>query len=265
MDRIPRIVAGLAGFSLMAAIIQTPIWTGVAEANVTPCTGSQASRFAGGNSPPTTSTWGVRADIEFDPGGLCGSNAGATVTWAALASTSAEFPQLPSFGIAQAGYGNFASGSWPNHSGFWVFSQDTQVCVAGECTDTTTRFDGHTDHKETYNASYKSAGDNIHMYHDGTQINATDWSPMGVWDSQWHGEFAGETKYLGSDVSGVESNPIVFQALERQTSIKSATWSTITTINLNGDVPDRYHRTKVNPSQSQNFQIWTKPLNALRP
>ncbi len=69
----------------------------------------------------------------------------------------------------------------------------------------------------------------------------------------------GETKYLGSDVSGTPNDTVTFTDNQRATTT-SGGWAAIENSTLLDAHPCRYRRQFLAPNFNRNFQIWTEPL-----
>jgi hypothetical protein len=249
-----RVAAILAISALVSSVGAMPSLAAVAG-----CNSATASRFDGGLTSRQAGLWGARAKITpFDPD-LCGRSSVA-VAWSMVTARSAEVGGAS--GWAQVGYGRFGSNSGFAQSGYLTFAQytrwcynDGSGCAAGY---PVTRFASPPTGTVLYSNAYRAATTYIHMVAGGTLIARTDFTPIGLWEDAWQGQFFGETKHVESDVPGTRNSKVSFSDLKRETD-PSGTWAAITSVSmLSSHCRYRY----AVPGTTTDFDIWTYPLDS---
>jgi hypothetical protein len=219
------------------------------------------SRFDGATNQPAAGTFGAKSTIELDPASLCGSDGIGSSTWTMIAVNwnTGGGSGNDTQGYAQSGYGNFGSGDGDGVTGSWEFAQALAECGPVVCYYPDTYYGTHPTGTEIYSASYRSSDGGLHMLAGGTSLGVTTWNPLGYWPPKWQVQMLAETKYLGSDVSGVPSDPVSYTENMRATS-SSGDWVDIANSSLLDDHPCRYRRQQLAPATNDNFKIWTEPL-----
>jgi hypothetical protein len=234
------------------------------DAAVSPCAGQATSHFAGGSTSYQLNIWGSKANIsDFDPA-LCGSSS-VSVAWSMVAAVSNDAQNA--HGWAQIGYGEFGGNSGFSHSGYHTFSQFTKWCYddGSACASgyPVTKFDPAPTSTVLYKNQYRSADSHIHMYYGSTQLDETEFDPTNNhWDGNWSAQFFDETYHQETDVVGKDANRVQYTSLMKQTDNSGGNWAGIQNITRRVDY-SRYHAQFTNPTQNQNFETWTKPLNSL--
>lgn len=210
---------------------------------------------------------GAKAEIDGQDPDLCGADstsASTSTAWAMIQTSAANNVNISMY--AQVGYGDFGN----NGPAFGTFYQYTYKCKAtSSCSGSNTG--------EGFNANDPGPSYSYRVYRGGTNNyikmeagqagvqGASQYDPIGDWNSSWKTTFAGETWHTDSDVPGTVGNRVLFDGL-RYWNSSSTSWEPILKANLGGTggiSVSRYHRSEVTATsgtQHYHFTLWTDPL-----
>lgn len=221
--------------------------------------------FAAAGNPPSVSTFGIRAKIEYRTLNLCDSAAGSnggTSAWAML--TADPVSTAGKKGYAQVGY--FRNGVNSGYrDGTWNFTQYSSLCYEqGTCqpgqAQWATAYWGQPDQALHIYTVARASDEFIHMRIDGTYLTRMAHKVGGVWKPEWESNYAAETHQQGDDVPGTTANTTSFYFLQRQ--LTDGTWQYYA--NWSDLAPfatiSRHHAEEFNPATGLGFQTWTDPL-----
>lgn len=220
----------------------------------------------GGQSAFNSGIFGVSARIETNQPDLCGADAsssGSSGPWAMVAARSKTYPTSDlALGYAQAGYQQTGSASgFYGMTGIYTFSQYTKKCSStlscGTTANFVTKFSAAPSGPTVYSAIQFSDG-LVHMHAGDRHIDQTGYSPTGVWQPAWQGQFYGETTETESDQVGTASDPTTFDQIKKYSS--SGSGSNFVSIPADTDYPSNYHsQSSATVAAGVVLNIWTAP------
>lgn len=258
-SRRSRALAGAA--ALISVALAGPIAAGQnspAVAAGSSC-GTLSNYLAVTESAYTTSNFGIRADIETNDPALCSSSGGSpslSTAWAMLTPNQA-------YHWAQAGYIRVGTDNtgYPGAVGFHYVAQYTKACQpncsGNGYTTVVTGSPGTATH--TYASYLRASDDRIHMTVDGTNLLTVGYDVTGVWVNSWAGQFGGETYHAQSDIPGTTGDRTRFNYIQKYGSGGAINF--ISTLNMVGSPPSRYHRDTGAAGVGGLFlDVWTNPL-----
>lgn len=256
--------AGLAGLTVIAATLLATS-SSASAAGACPRYSFDGYR-TGGQSAFNSGIFGVSARIETNQPNLCGdddASNGSSGPWAMVAARSKTDPSnFRALGYAQAGYQQTGSASgFYGMTGIYTFSQYTKKCKAtlscGTSADYITDFWTAPSGPTVYSAIQFEDG-YIHMHADNHHIDQTGYSPTGVWESAWQGQFYGETTETASDQVGTAADPTSFDLMKKYDADGDSSF--FVSVPPDTAYPSHYHSRSTAPaSGGVGLKIWTQP------